>query len=110
MYGRGSVRQMRSTRPRSACKRGRRHSLRPQKSGFCAGRRGCCLESVRLSRSARDLAKVGNPPDEAIRGSSRSSTALDPAPMARVDPLQTFAFALELETPTTLFCDLRYHL
>jgi hypothetical protein len=35
----------------------------------------------------------GLPPDEAIRGSSRSSTALDPAPMARVDPEQSLAAA-----------------
>src|SRR6267378_4105758 len=35
-------------------------------------------------------AKDRNPPDEAIRGSSGSSTALDPAPMAQVDPKRAF--------------------
>jgi hypothetical protein len=35
-------------------------------------------------------AKVRNPPGEAIRGPSRSSTALDPEPTAQTDPFRTF--------------------
>jgi len=42
-----------------------------------------------LSRSARDLAKVGNPPGVAIRGPSRPSTALDPERTAQTDPHRT---------------------
>ena len=42
---------------------------------------------------AKAGASVGFPPGEAIRGPSRSSTALDPEPTAQTDPQETFMTA-----------------
>ena len=59
------------------------------------------FQLIGITRAGK-IVKARNPPGEAIRGPSRSSTALDREPTAQTDPSRSLSFAFGTALPAPL--------